>query len=279
MEGGLGEQRQRVRLLLLHRGRLRPHGGWVGRPGPSLLIQGLARRGEGPHEEGADLGRQPSFDPPRAVLVGIDVQRAEGVLEGGLAGLGLAVHAAPAAHDAFDVLGRAGASDRQQLFLDLRSGDAGEGADLGVGELAMGQGLGQAWQGPQGAGDAHLLAGGAEVEADAPGEPGGTGAEAVIPAAAGVELADEVEQAGGGGLEVRGELGDLVAQAVELRHGLRGRGDSRRMNLHERPPFGEGTLHPGFGATWEARQATIVAGSAFLRDEPTAADHRASVTR
>jgi hypothetical protein len=38
----------------------------------------------------------------------------------------------------------------------------------------------------------------------------------VAPAAAGVERADEVEQAGGGGREMRGERGDLVAQAVEV---------------------------------------------------------------
>jgi hypothetical protein len=38
----------------------------------------------------------------------------------------------------------------------------------------------------------------------------------VAPAAAGVEGADEVEQASGGGGEVRGECGDLVAQAVEV---------------------------------------------------------------
>jgi hypothetical protein len=37
-----------------------------------------------------------------------------------------------------------------------------------------------------------------------------------IPPAAGVELADEKEQAGGGGVQMGGQLGDLVAQAIQL---------------------------------------------------------------
>jgi len=40
----------------------------------------------------------------------------------------------------------------------------------------------------------------------------GARGEAVVPAGARVELADEVEQARGGGFEVCGELGDLVAR-------------------------------------------------------------------
>jgi len=42
------------------------------------------------------------------------------------------------------------------------------------------------------------------------------GAKAATPALAGVELADEIEQARGGGVEVGGELGDLVAETVEV---------------------------------------------------------------
>ena len=105
----------------------------------------------------------------------------------------------------------------------------------------------------QGARDADALAGGAEVEADAPAQPVGAGAEAVAPAAAGVELADEVEQAGGGGVEVRGQLGDLVAQPVQLRDGsgvVRMRGES--LSMVSLPSDGA-TLHPGFGALWSAQ--------------------------
>ena len=41
---------------------------------------------------------------------------------------------------------------------------------------------------------------------------------------AGVELADEVEQPRGGGVEVRRQLGDLVAKSFELPLSMRGRG-------------------------------------------------------
>src|SRR5262245_29630459 len=79
---------------------------------------------------------------------------------------------------------------------------------------------------PEGAGDADALAGGARGEADAPGEPGGAGGKAIIPAGAGVELANEVEQARGGGVEVSRQLGDLVAQTLQL--SARARGSERR---------------------------------------------------
>ena len=56
-----------------------------------------------------------------------------------------------------------------------------------------------------------MLARCAAVEPDAPGKPRGAGAEAVIPAAASVELADQIQQPRAGGVEMRGEFGDLVA--------------------------------------------------------------------
>jgi hypothetical protein len=64
--------------------------------------------------------------------------------------------------------------------------------------------------------DPHPLAGGAGVETHAPAEPCGAGREAVVPAAARVELTDEGEQAGGRGIEVRGQVGDLVAEAIQV---------------------------------------------------------------
>jgi hypothetical protein len=106
-------------------------------------------------------------------------------------------------------------------------------ADLGVGELAAGQGLGDEGQGAEGAGDADVLAGGAGGEADTPGEPGGTGGEAVGPAALGVEDADEVEEARDGGIEVGRQLGDLIAHVFEVRRG----------HLHGESPFCAGRLY------------------------------------
>src|SRR5207245_545141 len=53
----------------------------------------------------------------------------------------------------------------------------------------------------------------ARVEADAPAQPVGARAEAVAPALARVELADEIQKSRGGGFEVRREVGDLVPEA------------------------------------------------------------------
>ena len=80
---------------------------------------------------------------------------------------------------------------RQQARLGLRRRHAGQRADLGVGELAARQRLSQARQRPEGARHPDVLAGRARGESDAPGEPRGARAEAVVPTAAGVELADE----------------------------------------------------------------------------------------
>ena len=99
---------------------------------------------------------------------------------------------------------------------------------------------GQERQRAQGARHADLLPGGAEVEPHPPAQPVGAGAEPVAPAPAGVELADEVEEASGGGIEVRRQLGDLVAQAVQLRDAFRGgsgSGDVWREDFHGEPPL------------------------------------------
>src|SRR6266513_6342718 len=101
---------------------------------------------------------------------------------GRLARLGVAVYPAPAAHDALDVLRSAGTSDAQQALFGLRRRDAGERPDLGVRELAAREGAAQAGQGAERPRDAHLLSGGAWVEADAPAQPVGARAEAVAPA-------------------------------------------------------------------------------------------------
>jgi hypothetical protein len=141
----------------------------------------------------------------------------------GLPGLGPPVHTPPAADDPLDMRGRARAAHRQEPGFGLRRGHAGDGADLGVRHLPLGQGLGQKRQRLESAGDPDPFTGRAQVEPHPPGEPGGAGAEARVPAPAGVELQDHGEQARGGGVEVRGQLCDLVAELVQLRW---------RMNLH-----------------------------------------------
>ncbi len=214
MQCRLREQGEGIRLLLDHRRRV----GFrllIAR----LLIQRLARGRQRLHEQGTDLRGQPPPDDHRAVAVRIHLQGAAGMLPGRLSGLGLPVHLPPAAHDALDVLGGAGPAHRQQPLLRLGGRDAGQGADLGVGEFTAGEGLGQQRQRAERARHPHVLAGRGRGEPHAPGQPGGAGAEAGVPAGAGVELADEIEQARGGGVEVGGELGDLIAQAVEVGRG------------------------------------------------------------
>src|SRR4030095_16711050 len=111
---------------------------------------------------------------------------------------GFAIHAPPAADDALHVLRRAGAADGEQPRLGVWRRDAGEGADLRVRQLTAGKRLGKLRQRGQGARHADLLAGRAEIEADAPGEPLGTGPKAVVPAPPRIEVPDQIEQARGG---------------------------------------------------------------------------------
>jgi hypothetical protein len=92
-----------------------------------------------------------------------------------------------------------------------------------VRQLATRESLGQERQRAQSARHADLLASRTQVEPYPPAQPVGAGAEPVAPAAAGVELADEVEKASGGGLEMRRQLGDRVAEAVRSGQALRGR--------------------------------------------------------
>ena len=138
------------------------------------------------------------------------------MLPGRLVPLRLAIHAAPAADDTLDVLGGAGAPDGQQALFSLRRRHPRERADLGVRELAVRERLGQPRQRDERARHADLFAGRAKIQADAPGEPLRAGAKAVVPATPRIELTDEIQQAGGSGIEMPGELGDLVTQAIEL---------------------------------------------------------------
>jgi len=87
-------------------------------------------------------------------------------------------------------------------------------ADLGVGDLTAGEAGADEGEVRQSAGDADALVGGAEVQADAPGEPFGAGLETVAPAGEGVELAELVEEASHGDLDVGGQLGELVTEAL-----------------------------------------------------------------
>jgi hypothetical protein len=138
----------------------------------------------------------------------------------GLPRLGLPIHPPPAPDDPLDVRGRARSPHPQQPRLGLRRRHPGQGPDLGVRQLPAAEGLGEEWQRREGPRDPDPLAGCAQVEPHAPAQPGGAGAEARVPPAAGVELPDQREEARSGGVEVRGQLGDRVAEPVQLCGGM-----------------------------------------------------------
>ena len=147
VKGCLGEQAQRVRLLLGQRGRFRGNVGRSARVrGPRLPIQRLAGRGERLYEQRSDLRSEPTANDPHAVLVLIHVQGPASVAPRALAGLGQPVHPSPPANDPLDVRRGAGPPDRQQPLLGLGRGHAGQRPDLGVRELTARERLGQPGQ-------------------------------------------------------------------------------------------------------------------------------------
>jgi hypothetical protein len=150
----------------------------------------------------------------------------------GLPLLGLAVHAAPAADDPFDMLGRASAADRQQPLLCLGRGDTRKLADLGVGQLSTRKGLRQSRQSGEGARYSHVLPRRARREPDAPREPRRARAEAITPTSACVEFANEIQEPGSRAVQMRRQLSDLVTQAIQL-CGDRNVG---RVEFHLSPP-------------------------------------------
>ena len=148
MQRRLRQQGQRVRLLL---GRVGARGGSVAGSAASLarlpLVQRLAGRVQRPQEQRADLRCQPPAQHHGAVLILVDVQGA-----GPRAGAWpLALRpAGPRRRQPrtmpLHVGRRARPPHRQQPGFGLRGRDARQGADLGVGELAAGQRLGQRGQ-------------------------------------------------------------------------------------------------------------------------------------
>ena len=139
-----------------------------------------------------------------------------------LLGFRLAIHPAPAADDALDVLGGAGPANGEESFFRLDRRNTRQRPDLGVRQLTACERLRQPRQRAERAGHSDALARRAPIEPDAPRQPLGAREEARIPAIARVEL-DEVEQARGGGVEMGGQLGDLIAETLELGGGGNGR--------------------------------------------------------
>ena len=228
VQRGLGDQRERIGLLLLHRWRV-----GVGHLIAPPLVQALPRRLQRLQEQRPHLRGQPASNPHRTVFVFIHVQRPPPVVACGLVGLSVPVHPAPTTHDPLNVLRCARAAYRQHSHFGLGRRHAGQLPHLGVGQLAAGERLRQQRQRAERARDPDVLPGRTRRISDAPAQPVRARAEAVVPAAARVELPDQVEQTRGRRLEMCRELRDLVAQAIQ-----RGVVDSvGRADFHGEVPF------------------------------------------
>jgi hypothetical protein len=176
----------------------------------------------------------PTSDHHHAVGVLIDVQRPMPVPAHRLVRLGLAVHAAPAADDHLDMLRGPGPAHREQPFFGFRRGDPGQRTDLGIRQLTAGERLPKPRHRTQCARHASVLPRGAQLEPDTPGEPVGARVKPIAPAAARVELPDEVEQPRSSGVEMRGEPGDLIAESLELNVVRMSWEDARTIDVHRR---------------------------------------------
>ena len=233
MERGFCEKSQRIGLLLSHGRRLT---GRVGKrrgiSGAVLLIQVLTRRGQRLRQERADIRGEASTDDDHAIVIVIHVQSSGGVPSLCLTRLGLPIHASPAAHDALHVRGSPGLCDCKQALFRFWTRHARHGPNFCVRDLSATESLGELRERSERARRSHTLACCAGIEPDAPREPGCARPEPVVPTAPYIELADEIEQLGGGGIEVGRPLRDFVAQAIEFSGLLHhGRG-VRRVNFH-----------------------------------------------
>lgn len=126
------------------------------------------------------------------------------------------VHAPPRAHDLFDLRSRGVPRHFEQCGLVLRRRDPRERAHLGKGKLAASHGIADLRHGFQRPGNAHLLAGGTRCNAGAPTQPVRTTAKTGAPAFAKIEFPQSHEQLVRGCVQVRGPLGDLIAQLLEF---------------------------------------------------------------
>jgi hypothetical protein len=132
------------------------------------------------------------------------------------------------------MLGGAGPTNGEQPLFGLWNRDPRQRPDLRIRQLTTGERLRQPRQRAERARDADVLTRGARLESHAPGQPRRARTEAIAPAAAGVEFADQLEQPRGGRVEMRGELGDLVAEALELDAPGMGRDEVRAIDVHRR---------------------------------------------
>ena len=178
------------------------------------------RRIERTQDARAHLRREPPVQDHGAVVVVPEGEAAILVLSIGPLGLFGAFGLAMEADELLDVLRGAVQSDVEEIGLVLRSGDSGQGPDLGVAELALGQCLGEQRQPGECAGDTHFLPRGVGIDAAGPAQPMGAGQRPLRgPDLAAVELGDKGEESVRGGMDVGGEGGDGSGKNVVVHGG------------------------------------------------------------
>src|SRR5262249_24769162 len=190
-----------------------------------------------PPQHRPHLRLQPPPYHNHPVLPRIDLQRPPLVSRPRLLGLQLPVHPPPPPDDLLHVRRRPGLADLQESLLRLRRRHPRQRPHLGVGQLPARQRRRQPWQPTERPGHPHPLPGRPRVQPRPPGQPVGARPAAVPPAAPGIELADQVEQPRGRGVQVSRELGDLFAEPIELDRRRRWGGRAQRgEQIHGEPP-------------------------------------------
>ena len=162
-----------------------------------------------PHEQRPVLGREPALDDHAAVVV--DPGREVGAKMERLGFIGGDATVGP--YGPLQLRGCEAAREPEQLFLRVGVGDARDRAHLRVRELAASERGVDARQLGKAPGHAYVLARRPGEQRTPPREPRGARAAAVVlPVAALVELADELEEAAGTRGEVRRKRRELVLQ-------------------------------------------------------------------
>ena len=175
--------------------------------------QVLERGVERLHDEATGLGRQPRLDHDRAVLLVAPGKTAVSVLTRLALELGDFQHVAEVPHQLLDVARRAVQRHREQRRLGPGAGHPRQRPHLGVAQFPARHRRTDERQRLERVRHPHLLARRAQIQAALPVEPVRAAlGEAAVPTQAAVELRDEREPAVGAGVQVPGELGDLVDQ-------------------------------------------------------------------
>ena len=130
----------------------------------------------------------------------------------------------PHAHHPLQLRRRTDTRELEQLRLAVGRSHARQRPHLGIGDAPLPQRVGRLGQFLQRTGGADPFARRADLDADPPGQPLGTGTEAVLPAAPAVEVGDEVHHLRLRGVDARGQLRDALAEPGEFVGGLAGPG-------------------------------------------------------